>query len=129
MVQDRFKQETEALRKSWMQHPGSSLRDYLVQDVEDPRINTQSILTRHFLIQRLFPARFSAVMEQELRFSLVINWLLKLLKASVTADQLRTLLDALLDGKDNADTLQIPQFISDTFESLALPNYICDLLT
>ncbi|MHC4706289.1 MAG: class I SAM-dependent methyltransferase [Planctomycetota bacterium] len=129
MVQDRFKQETEALRKSWMHHPGSSLRDYLVQDVEDPRINTQSILTRHFLIQRLFPARFSAVMEQELRFSLVINWLLKLLKASVTADQLRTLLDALLDGKDNADTLQIPQFISDTFESLALPNYICDLLT
>jgi SAM-dependent methyltransferase len=129
MVQDRFKQETEALRRSWMQYSSSSLRRYLVRDVQDPRINIQSILTRHFLIRRLFPGQFSAVMEQELRFSLVINWLLKLLKASVTVDQLHMLLDALLDGKNNADALQIPQFISDTFASLALPNYICDLLT
>ena len=129
MVQDRFKLETQALTKSWMQYNSSSLRDYLVRDVEDPRINIQSILTRHFLIRRLFPGRFSAVMEHELRFALVINWLLKLLKASVTVDQLHAMLDALLEGEDDADGLQIPQFISDTFASLALPNYICGLLT
>jgi len=129
MVQDRFKLETQALRRSWMQYNSSSLRDYLVRDVQDPRINIQSILTRHFLIRRLFPGRFSAVMEQELRFALVINWLLKLLKASVTVDHLHAMLDALLEGEDDADGLQIPQFISDTFASLAMPNYICDLLT
>jgi hypothetical protein len=129
MVQDRFKLETQALRRSWMQYSSSSLRDYLVRDVQDPRINIQSILTRHFLIERLFPGQFPAVMEHELRFSLVVNWLLKLLKPSLTVDQLQTVLDALLDGKKDADGLQIPQFVSETFDALALPNYICDLLT
>ena len=129
MVQDRFKQETEALRNSWVRHKSAELRGYLVRDVQDPHINIQSILTRHFLIERLFPGQFSAVMEQELRFALVINWLLKLLKASVTVDQFRAALDALLEGGNNVDGLQIPQFVSDTFASLALPNYICDLLT
>ena len=129
MAQDRFKQETEALKNSWARHKSVELRGYLVRGVQDPRINFQSILTRHFLIDRVFPGQFALVMEQELRFSLVVNWLLKLLKASVTGDQLSAVLDALLDDEKNADGLQIPQFISQTFASLALPNYICDLFT
>ena len=50
MLEDCFKLETERLKKSWMRYDRATLRDYLVQDVEDPRINVQSILTRHFLI-------------------------------------------------------------------------------
>jgi SAM-dependent methyltransferase len=128
-VEESFELETQALRKSWMQYSRTLLRGYLVRGVQDPRINVQSILTRHFLIDRVFPGQFPVVMEHELRFSLVVNWLLKLLKPSLTVDQLQTVLDALLDGKKDADGLQIPQFISQTFASLALPNYICDLLT
>ncbi|MHC4395004.1 MAG: class I SAM-dependent methyltransferase [Planctomycetota bacterium] len=130
IVEECLKQETERLTKSWMQYDRATLRNYLVQDEQDPRINVQSILTRHFLIERLFGRQFAGVMEQELRFALVVNWLLTLLKRPVRAEQLRTVLDTLLGGKDNgADEIEIPQFISETFASLAVPNYICDLFS
>src|SRR5262249_28346975 len=43
-----LKQETESLARSWARHESAWLRDYLVAGVEDPRINLQSILSRHF---------------------------------------------------------------------------------
>ena len=128
MLEKRFKLETERLKKAWMRYGRDTLRDYLVRDVEDPRINVQSILTRHFLIERLFGDRFRDLMEHELRFSLVTNWVLKLLKKSVRAGQLHAVLDALLAGEDSAEGLEIPSYISETFAALAIPNYICDLL-
>ena len=73
-MEEQFKQETDGLERSWGRHDQEVLRSYLVQDVEDPRINIQSILTRHFLIERLFGERFAELMEQELRFGLVVNW-------------------------------------------------------
>ena len=127
-VEERLKVETERLAKSWMRHGRDTLRNYLVQDVEDPRINVQSVLTRHFLIERLFGRRLEALMAQELRFALVINWLLGLLKKPVRAGQLQAVLHALLAREELAEGLQIPTYVSETFASLALPNYICDLL-
>jgi len=112
-----------------MRYDQVTLRDYLVEDVEDQRINVQSILTRHFLIKRLFGGQFEYLMEQELRFGLVMNWLLRLLKKQVSAGQLQAVLDALLEDQDNAERLEIPSYISETFAALSLPNYICDLLT
>ena len=126
-MKDRFKLETERLAKSWMRHDRRTLRDYLVQDVEDPRINVQSILTRHFLIERLFGNRFDPLAQHELRFALVVNWLLGLLKKSVRAGQLHAVLDALLAGEDEAEGVEIPLYISETFALLFLPNYMCDL--
>jgi hypothetical protein len=111
-----------------MRHNHGTLRDYLVQDVEDPRINVQSILTRHFLIRQLYGERFEELIEHELRFSLVMNWLLRLLKKQVRIGQLQAVLDALLTGQEEAEGLKIPSYISDTFATLALPNYICDVL-
>jgi SAM-dependent methyltransferase len=128
MLDDRFKLETEHLKKSWMRHDRTTLRDYLVRDVEDPRINVQSILTRHFIIKEVFGERFDDLMEQELRFALVVNWLFRLLKKSIRAGQLHAVLDALLAGEDQAEGLIIPPYISETFSGLTLPNYICDLL-
>ena len=127
-MKESLRKETQRLTKSWMRHGRDTLRDYLVQDVEDPRINVQSILTRHSLIERLFGERFDALEEQELRFGLVVNWLLRLLKKSVTAGQLQAVLDALLTGRGDADGLQIPSYVLKTFADLMLPNYICDLL-
>ncbi len=111
-----------------MRHSRDALRNYLVRDVEDPRINVQSILTRHFLIRQQFAGKFETLMEHELRFALVMNWLLRLLKRPVHARQLQSVLDALLRGDDDAEGLRIPSYISDTFSALAVPNYICDLL-
>jgi SAM-dependent methyltransferase len=127
-VEERFKLETKGLFRSWAKYDRDTLRDYLVQDVEDPRINIQSILTRHFLIERLFGEQFAELMEHELRFSLVINWLLKLLKTSIRVNELHAILDALLESQDNAEGLEVPRYVSETFATLALPNYICDLL-
>jgi len=86
-MEQRFKIETDELTRSWMRRDQRILRDYLVQDVENPRINIQSILTRHFLIHRLFGDKFSPLMEQELRFALVVNRLLRLAKRSVDSWQ------------------------------------------
>ena len=127
-MEERFKLETERLKRSWLQYDRATLRNYLVEDVENPRINIQSILTRHFLIKRLFGGQFEYLMEQELRFGLVMNWLLRLLKKPVNAGQLQAVLYALLTGEDNAEGLAIPSYISETFAALRLPNYICDLL-
>jgi len=128
-MQERFRGETDGLIRSWMRYDWETLRDYLVQDVEDPRINVQSILTRHFLIERLFGKRFATLMEQELRFGLVVNWLLKLLKTSVHVGQIHAVLDALLEARNNAEDVAIPQYVSETFSTLTLPNYVCDLFT
>ncbi len=126
-MQKHLKLETERLTKSWMRHSRDTLRNYLVQDVQDPRINVQSILTRHFLIEQLFGELFETLMEHELRFALVVNWLLGLLKKPVRPQQLLSVLDALLIGEDNAEGLKVPPYISQTFAALAMPNYMCDL--
>lgn len=128
-MKEQFKQETNGLIRSWGRHDQEVLRSYLVQDVQDPRINIQSILTRHFLLRHLFGERFSDLKEQELRFGLVVNWLLKLLKASLDARRLHTILDALLEREDNVEGLKIPGYVTETFAGLALPNYICDLFS
>lgn len=129
MLENRFKLETERLKKSWMRCDRATLREYLVRDVEDPRINIQSILTRHFLIKRLFGERFNDVMEHELRFGLVMNWLVMLRKKLVKAGRLHVVLDALLAGEDEAEGLEIPPYVSETFDLLLLPNYMCDLFS
>jgi len=125
-MEDRFLNETEKLRQSWSKYDHATLRDYLVKDVEDPRINVQSILTRHWLIKQLFGNKFNDLMEHELRFSLVMNWLLKLIKNNSRTNQLQAILDALICGNNNADGIIIPSYISDTFSLLSIPNYICD---
>lgn len=127
-MEQHFEQETSRLIKSWMRHDRNTLRDYLIQDVEDPRLNIQSILTRHFLIRRIVGKQLDDLMEHELRFSLVMNWLLSLVKKSIRLGQLQAVLDALLLGENRAEGLEIPSYVSETFAALAFPNYICDLL-
>ena len=133
-MEERLKRETELLVKSWQQHDEAFLRDYLVADVEDPRINVQSIFTRQFLIEARFDKRFAALMDQELRFATVMNWWLELAKKSVGAEELQAIHHALATGADNAEGLEIPHFVSRTFAALpaqvngiTIPNYFGNL--
>ncbi len=128
VMDERLERETEGLRRSWEQHGRGVLRDYLVEDVEDPRINVQSILTRHFLVEGLFGDGFSELMEHELRFALVMNWVSRLLKEGVGGRRLQLLLDVLVGGGEEPDGPVVPRHVSETFSRLSFPNYICDLL-
>jgi len=121
--------ETRNLRQSWQKYDQSILMDYLVQDVEDPRINVPSILTRHYLLRQLFPGchDYDYLMDQEIRFALAVNWLRKLLKTPIRSEQLRSIVYALGEGQSAAGEILIPRFLQETFAALKFPNYMCYL--
>jgi SAM-dependent methyltransferase len=128
--------ETEKLTRSWTRHESTMLRDYLVSGVEDPRINLQSIFSRHFLLYGLGLERFASLMEQEYRFSAVMNWLLEIAAQATDAAELENILHALKRKADNAEGLPIPRFVVQTFASLpatehgvTIPNYVESFLS
>lgn len=131
----RLKRETTKLKKSWMQYDAALLGNYLVEDTEDPRLNVQSVLTRHFLIEALFGSRFSVLQDQELRFAAVMNWLLALSRHGICPEDADGILDALEKGADNSGGIEIPHFVSRIFAALPatagrvrVPNYIREAL-
>lgn len=118
-----------------MQHESTKLRDYLVAGVEDPRINLQSVFSRHFLLHSLTEDRFIDLMEQEYRFAAVMNWLIQRRPTLEDIEELEEILHALKRGSDNAEGLSIPRFVLETFASLprvvkglSLPNYVENLV-
>jgi SAM-dependent methyltransferase len=126
-----LKEESEKLSHSWMQHESAWLRDYLVAGVEDPRFNLQSILSRHFLVRALTGERFKLLMDEEYRFSAVLNWLTNLAEQAGDGEEFALVLPVLRRGADNAEGIQIPQFVLRAFASLpiaagevTIPNYL-----
>jgi len=126
-----LKQETERLARSWMRHDAAALGSYLVEGVEDPRVNVQSILTRHFLLHALFGRRFEALMDHELHFAAAANWLTHPANGLDAAETRAAVLHALRRGADNAEGLELPAFLIRLFAELpaaaagaAVPNYI-----
>ena len=121
-MEERFQRETQRLIRSWTHRDRETLRDYLVQDVEDPRINVQSILTRHFLLDELFGGRLGALRDQELRFGLGMNWLLGLARAAADAAALAALwaaaADALLAETGAEAEMHVPAYVAETFAAL-----------
>jgi SAM-dependent methyltransferase len=130
-MDEHLQRETEGLTRSWARHDEQMLGAYLVAGVEDPRINVQSILTRHFLIVALFGKRFEKLLEHELRFALVMNWVRLILEQAGGIDDSRAIRHALAAGADDAEGWPIPGFISTTFRSLparfdeiVIPDYL-----
>src|ERR1035438_7053215 len=119
-----------------MQHDAGVLQGYLVAGVEDPRLNLQSILSRHFLARALTAERHSALMDQEYRFAAAMNWLTGLAGRLGDAGELELVLYALRHGADNAEGIEIPGFIVQSFAALpaaagelAIPNYVESFLS
>ena len=136
MIGPSLQEESDKLARSWMQHDAGMLRDYLVAGVEDPRVNLQSILSRHFLARALTGDRFSALMEAEYRFAAVMNWLTGLAGRLHDPEELELVLYALGRGADNVEGVEIPSFIVETFAalpaaagSLTIPNYVESFLS
>ena len=127
--------ETEKLTRSWAQHEAAWLGSYLVAGVEDPRINLQSILSRHFLVRSVLPNPPEALMAHEYRFSAVMNWLLGAAAQHTDLETRMAILHALKRHSDNAEGLAIPHYVTQTFGILptetngcVIPNYLEALL-
>jgi len=132
-VDERLERETQCLTDAWMRHDEAMLADYLVRDVQDPRINVASVLTRHYLVDQLFPGRFMQLMDRELQFAAVMNWVFGLAKAEGSADRFSNILLAMASGKSAADGIAIPRYVAQAFASLpgqadglAVPDYLRD---
>ena len=129
-MRDDLLQESEKLTRSWSTHEPVWLREYLVAGVEDPRLNLQSILSRHFLLTELVevPGR---LMHEEYRFSATLNWLLATPDLTHDAELRAATLHALRNRADNAEGIPIPSFVSGLFKDLPvevsggrIPNYL-----
>jgi ubiquinone/menaquinone biosynthesis C-methylase UbiE len=130
-VHESLKTETERLTRMWMRHDQAWLGEYLVSGVEDPRLNVQSVLSRHSLTRVLFGDKFGELMHEELRFCAVMNWLTRLPGINQNPEEATLILHALTRGADNAEGLSIPRFVVQTFATLptafepfSVPNYI-----
>lgn len=80
---NKFQSEEQNLMRSWDRYPCEHLDTYLVTDIEDPRINCQSILSRALIADSLWPNEFTNLIDAELRFGIVLTWLLGQLKNGV----------------------------------------------
>ena len=134
-MEEHLERETRALVRSWMRHDREDLRDYLVDDVEDPRINVQSVLMRHFLIEELFPGRFLALKEHDLRFAATMNWFLRIIRQPGGEEVTTAALDSLLGVTEGEAETGVPEFVAETFAMLpgeadggAVPDYLTDAM-
>jgi len=130
MLDAELLRETELLLQSWARHDSAKLRDYLVADVEDPRLNVQSILSRHFILEQVTGDGFASLREQELRFALVMNWILGLRKAGIAPEDFQRILSGLRRGADQIEGMEIPGFITQAYKrhreagpQWAIPDY------
>src|SRR5690349_13299536 len=64
-----FEPESENLRNAWLRHPAGFLDSYLVQGVENPCINPQSVVVRARLVDTLLPGQHRELAEQEMLYS------------------------------------------------------------
>jgi hypothetical protein len=62
-------EEGRRLGEHWGRIGPRELDRYLVQDLEHPAYNAQSVLIRLFIIDRLFPAEATSIIEAELYYS------------------------------------------------------------
>lgn len=125
--------ESERLRAAWMQYDPEVLDSYLVSDVEDPRINLQSIISRAFLIDTVFPNEFTGLIREEFRFSICLNFLLNVLKTKSSQVSRMSILNALFDGRESCGDVKIPYYLRHCFELLScetqeIPDYISSAL-
>lgn len=65
--------EAAKLKRSWARLSHEVLDDYLVSGYQNPQVNAQSILARHFLVSKLFGSEFDDLMREELEFCVEAN--------------------------------------------------------
>jgi SAM-dependent methyltransferase len=108
-VTTNFETESENLRNAWLRHPPEFLDSYLIQGVENPCINPQSITLRHLIVDALFPGAHRELAEQEMLYSACVC-------ATIAAAGCGMFdpFTAALEGEPGADAIfPLPQFLKD----------------
>lgn len=75
--------ERFVLSRMWTSRSAAMLDRYLVSGYQNPRINVQSILLRHFLIEHIGVTDCDDLMDGELRFAIELNEVLRLRAAEI----------------------------------------------
>src|SRR5262249_55057 len=85
-----------------------------------PRLNLQSILTRHFLTRSVFGDVWNRVMGEEFRFAAAMSWLKTVISRGGGQEEYEAVMHALKRGADNAEGLEIPRFVVELFAQLPM---------
>ena len=124
--------ETNALREAWMRHDNAFLKDYLISDVEDPRIHFPSIFTRGMVAETLFPEKFRELIWEEYRFGICMSYLRRVFHQRPSSGTPRLLLKALEKGDESFQSIPLPGYFHESWKLLrSLPstsNYISECL-
>jgi SAM-dependent methyltransferase len=100
------------LLKRWWSHASPEALDrYLVSGYQNPRINLQSIIARHFLVRRIFgpdAADLERLMSDEVAFAIELNEELR-----VTAEKLDVAMGAYLDPEKAEAVRRVEESIAD----------------
>jgi ubiquinone/menaquinone biosynthesis C-methylase UbiE len=104
-----FEAESENLRNAWLRHPAGFLDSYLIQGVENPCFNPQSVVMRHLILDAMQPGLHRDLAEQEMLYSACVC-------ATIAAAGRGTFdaFTAALEGEPKAETVfPLPQFLKD----------------
>jgi SAM-dependent methyltransferase len=104
--------EGHKLARHWSRYSEDLLDSYLIQGVEHPSINPQSVLMRAFLVDRLFPGKFVEAIEEELVFSACACYALEAHRQGRVT--LRELLNAVRSGDVDP---RLPEFMGRRFQA------------
>ena len=96
------------LEQTWRRGNAEMLDRYLVSGFQNPRINVQSILVRHFLISKLFGAQWDQMAEDELRFAVELNEVVRR-----RASELGVTMGSYLDPAKHAGVQRVDEVIAD----------------
>ena len=111
-------QETIALREAWMRHDDAFLKDYLISDVEDPRIHFPSIFTRGMIAEALFPEKFRELMWEEYRFGICMSYMRRVFQQRPSSGTPKFLLEALKQGDESFQAIPLPAYMHASWQQL-----------
>ncbi|MGH2600241.1 MAG: class I SAM-dependent methyltransferase [Dehalococcoidia bacterium] len=100
--------ESSTLKRSWARHDPSALDEYLVSGYQNPRVNAQSMLTRHYLVRRLFGDEFDTLMHDELMHCVKATEALR-----QRAKQLDVTMGHFINEEKRAQVREVSQVIAD----------------
>ena len=104
----RRRVEQFLLKLWWNRAPAAMLDSYLVSGFQNPHLNVQSVLQRHFLLRRLFGDEFDELMADEIRLAIELNEVMR-----ARAAELGVTMGAYLDPDKAAGVQQVEASIRD----------------
>ncbi len=121
VVGEMISQEGAENAVAWSCHGKGYLDSYLIQEVEHPALNAQSLFIRAFVCDRLSPGAFSELVEEELYFSACASFALLGQREGWFRELYETMLEARHDGA-------LPEFLRRAYREAHGPRFDLKIL-